>query len=77
MHIKCPRCQYENPATKNVCEKCGFKIPDTHTFEPWVTPTAPPVIHALSEIIEDFEESRNEDDKAGEDKEEKEGESLN
>jgi serine/threonine protein kinase len=37
--IKCPKCQAENPETKQFCGECGTQLPSPKDFRPEVTET--------------------------------------
>ena len=39
MTIKCPKCQVENPETKQFCGDCGTQLPSLKEFRPEVTET--------------------------------------
>ena len=48
MTIKCPKCQAENPETKQFCGDCGTPLPSARTTQPEVTETLQTPIKELT-----------------------------
>jgi serine/threonine protein kinase/tetratricopeptide (TPR) repeat protein len=46
--IKCPKCQAENPETKQFCADCGTQLPSSRDFHPGVTETLQTPIKELT-----------------------------
>ena len=48
MAIKCPKCQAENPETKQFCADCGTQLPSSRDIDPEVTETLQTPIKELT-----------------------------
>ena len=48
MAIKCPKCQAENPGTKQFCGDCGTQLPSSRDIHPEATETLQTPIKELT-----------------------------